>query len=75
MDALSILGSPLFSTPPNEPSPNARAFIQHARVFFKRASIIFQAIHTHMLKLAEHGCFFIVGFYIVSFDQQKGVDQ
>jgi hypothetical protein len=50
-----VLGSPLFANPPYEPSPSARAFIQHARVFFKRASSIFEALNAKMLTFAEQG--------------------
>uniref|UniRef100_A0A1I8AZW5 ELYS-bb domain-containing protein n=1 Tax=Meloidogyne hapla TaxID=6305 RepID=A0A1I8AZW5_MELHA len=43
---------PLFDSPPHEPSPSARGFIQHARVFFKRASIILEALDAKISKVA-----------------------
>uniref|UniRef100_A0A915LHB2 ELYS beta-propeller domain-containing protein n=1 Tax=Meloidogyne javanica TaxID=6303 RepID=A0A915LHB2_MELJA len=47
-----FLGAPLFDNPPLEASPSVRGFIQHARVFFKRASIILEALDAKISKIS-----------------------
>ncbi|CAK5044267.1 unnamed protein product [Meloidogyne enterolobii] len=44
--------APLFDNPPLEASPSVRGFIQHARVFFKRASIILEALDAKISKIS-----------------------
>jgi len=50
-----FLGAPLFDNPPLEASPSVRGFIQHARVFFKRASIILEALDAKISKIYGKG--------------------
>ncbi|KAL3103245.1 hypothetical protein niasHS_002431 [Heterodera schachtii] len=47
------LCSPLFANPPHDLSPNSQGYVQHARLFFKRASIVFRLIHSAVDKLND----------------------
>lgn len=55
---IKTLGSPLFGLNSAELSPSAQGFIHHARVFFKRASLVLESISSKVETFENQGEYF-----------------